>query len=487
MNILLIDPSWRYGKLHGPSLGLSYLASVARSLGSNVTILDFVRAGSENVSTVSEFKRHEDEFFTIVEHQSASCDLIGITCNYATFPRALKTAQKCRASNPQAMIILGGPQISALNYLSLARRKEYLPVNKDVDLYVVSEGDQTFAEIIERLQSGKPIAGILGTVMQVQGGFVRNPQRALIKDLNSINLPAWDLFNLSHYPNLLPITASRGCPYRCTFCDERLIWKNRYRYRTPLNIVSELMTNVQQFGVTRFRFADSTLTSYPALKEMCNLVVNKRLDIKWSCYARANELNDKNLASLKKAGCVSVLIGVESGTQEVLNAMNKKVLLQNIVDAVKLCKTYGIKVEASFIIGFPGETEEDVYKTIDFAKRLEADSYDWHSFSPGLEMLAQLNMPEQEVEKLIRWSFEIDLDMPSRLYPEVFRNSDLTLFERHASARIPVINTRDHQYSLLPNTLSMARIHSLVQLAIDEIAKAGLSSEESLEYRVLLY
>ena len=483
--VLLIDPTWRNGQLHGPSLGLAYLASALKTEGAIVKICDFVRQGSEKAKTLFDFKRQEDSFLETTKNLSSLYEIIGITCNYATFYRALKVAESCRSGNQNAIIVLGGPHVSGLNYLSLAKKEELLPVDKNINLYVFGEGEDTFKEILRKSKSPKDLRKIIGTIYRDKSCLIRNNERDLIKDLNSINQPSWEVFDLDLYPRLLPITASRGCPYRCSFCDERLIWKNKYRYRSPESIVEELRNNVVLYGITNFRFADSQLTCYPSLEKMCTLIQKEGLNIKWSCYARANELNAFILDSMKRAGCTSLLLGIESGTQEVLNAMNKKTFLQNTANAVKLAKLQDIAVEASLIIGFPGETEKNVYKTIEFAKSLNADSYDWHSFFPGLEMLSQPDIWDLKVNNVSPWN--VDLDIPPHLYPELFiKYPESVLIERHASARIPLADISNKDYGYIHKTLSLSKIYSLIRYAIKETQLAGLSTEESIEYKILL-
>jgi radical SAM superfamily enzyme YgiQ (UPF0313 family) len=216
---------------------------------------------------------------------------------------------------------------------------------------------------------------------------------------------------------------------------------------------------------------------------MCALIRQHQLDIKWSCYARANEINKRVLYKMRDAGCTSILIGVESGTQEILNTMNKRILLRDTEQAVMSAKEIGIAVEASLIIGFPGETEEQARESIEWAKSLQADSYDWHSFFPGLEMMARPDNWQLILEELPNWN--VDLDIPSHLYEELFKTyPEATLLERHASARIrdATVN-KDIGYS--HKSLSLATIYGLVREAIAETHRAGLSTEESLEYRIL--
>jgi radical SAM superfamily enzyme YgiQ (UPF0313 family) len=296
--------------------------------------------------------------------------------------RAMEMAALVKKTNPGTLIVLGGP------HPSFAPEETLEP--PDVDAVVIGEGEETFPRIVERFLGGsRDFSGIKGSAFKDPAGEIFiNPPGEMIKDLDSIPFPSIDIMAVETYFNegskygvlqrrsrSLPIIASRGCPSDCTFCVRFL--GRRFRVRGAENIVDELAWLKEGFGVKEFNFLDDNFTLHKKrVMEVCDLIHRRGLDItfRFPNGVREDFLDGDILRVLKSVGCYHLDFGIESGSQRVLNLMKKGKKIEEIAEKVYLCKEHGFKVSASFLFGTPGETLEDMEKTIRFAAALPLDS-----------------------------------------------------------------------------------------------------------------
>jgi len=211
------------------------------------------------------------------------------------------------------------------------------------------------------------------------------------------------------------IESARGCLYSCDFCSEPLRWSNpgkikTYRRKSPLRIIDEIEYYYGR-GISYFRFTDSTLTLNPDLEKICNVIIQRRLNqkIRWSSFARVNEVLNVPLELLKESGCETLLIGFESGSGDRLEEMRKGYSKTQAYEAVRRLKDLQIKIRGSWIVGFPDESEEDFQATLDFARELNLDAYAVHAY-------------EDQKTKFNSYQFgllDFDLDMPIPAFGEL--------------------------------------------------------------------
>ena len=210
-----------------------------------------------------------------------------------------------------------------------------------------------------------------------------NPDRALIQDLDSLPFPArhivrHDGYRAAIYSGDCPtaMVSSRGCPYHCTYCLwPETLYGHRFRARSAVNVVDEIEHVVRDYGVDEIYFDDDCLTlNKKRVLEMCQLLLEREIDVKWIVQSRVDTVDREMLAVMREAGCHYVLFGVESGSPGMLEIMKKQISLDEVREAFTNCRELGIKSQAYFLFGVPGETQESIDETIEFAKEIEADS-----------------------------------------------------------------------------------------------------------------
>ncbi|MDP2946945.1 MAG: radical SAM protein [Nanoarchaeota archaeon] len=367
--ILLVNPPY-LEKIYGvkrapavkPPLGLAYVAAGLEKAGFRVEILDA-----------------NAEFLTIKEAANkiiqSPAKFIGFTSVTATFPLVCKLSSLVKSRDRQRFILVGGPHVSFM-------AEEALEECSAIDVVVRGEGELTACELISNLIKKGSISDVKGITFRANNLIISNQDREPIQDIDSLSFPTRHLLPLSLYsPSSLgnlgfrgeryaSVITARGCPNRCVFCSSSSFWRI-VRTRSPENVVSELEFLVNKYKVGQVDFLDDTLIlSKERMEKICNLIIEKNLKIKWSCYARVNNITPELVKLMKKSGCKFIQFGVESGNQRILDGVQKNITLEQIRKATKIVKDAGLKLMCDFMIGLPEDTEETVNQTIKFAKEL---------------------------------------------------------------------------------------------------------------------
>lgn len=374
MKISFVNPPYKtiYKNVSGasgiiPPLGIAEIASYIRTKGYESNIID---ANALDISI-------EETVNAITE---LNPDILGITATTSSFQVASEIISKYKEINPKVLTVIGGvhASTSAIEILS-----DYL----HFDLVVSGEGEKAF-ELILNSYSSNDFSNIPGVSYCDKNNEVQSTQTSsphlLIKDLPS---PAFDLLPMEKYQ--LPIHHSgfgkkipfqpffmiftgRGCPMSCNFCASHTVWGNKVRFKTTEQVMHEIDTIVNVYNVKVFDIADDIFTiNKSRLYEILNAIIERDYKIHFNCSSRADTLNSKDLELLKKAGCYLIRFGLESGSQTILNLMNKRLDLEKSISTVKLTHKYKIATSASYILGYPGETKETALETIKFAKKLK--------------------------------------------------------------------------------------------------------------------
>ena len=480
--VLLIDSAWKTGKFEAPSFSLGYIGAVLLQNDINVEIIDFVSPEGENAKTISEFERkYEQPFFDEIKQKAKHADIVGITCNYGCYPRALKAAESAKKGNKNALVVIGGPFISSIEHFSKWQGLT-LKDSKAIDVSVRGEGERTIIELADFIEGKIKLQEIKGITYRNRGKIYKTQDRELIEDINKIPFPAWSLFDLKKYAKFMYVIASRGCKYNCAFCDEKILWGRSFRYRNVDNLIDEIKRNISEFGITSFSIEDSTLGAYPFIEEFCDKIIAEGLGIKWMALCRVDEICKKDvlLRKMKKAGCVSIEFGIESGDNNMLNRMRKGTTTNKIKEAVKKSKNLGFIVQGSFIVGFPGETEESIEKTIKFAKKLKLDVYRWHIYQPSLRMLAESDK-WGIVMKDDSWR-DINLSLPNHLLTNSMSGHTFALTEQHAAIRAEENGEKVNDLGISYCGIKLNRIYTWAQKAMKS-TKAN--NNELMVYEIL--
>ena len=282
-------------------------------------------------------------------------------------------ARLVKEASPDTLTLMVGPHASALPRQTLREAETYL------DAVAVGEYEYTVREFIRNHKNRNSWNQINGLVFRDDGGNIRiNPGRPLIEDLDELPFPAWHHLNLWDYfdgGKLYPyvtLIGGRGCPFKCIFCLwPQVMHGNRFRFRSPENIVAEMEWVLDKWpGVRKgeFFFEDDTFTvNKDRSHKICDLIINRRLKCTWSVNVRADITDNDLLKHMRAAGCRLLLAGFESGSQKMLDTMQKNIKVEKMVAFIRLARKAGLEVHGCFVLGLPGETEDTIRETIDFA------------------------------------------------------------------------------------------------------------------------
>ncbi|OGS27319.1 MAG: hypothetical protein A2297_07380 [Elusimicrobia bacterium RIFOXYB2_FULL_48_7] len=350
-------------KLHAgmqiyPLLAYANLAAVLREKGAKVRILDLGLDGTFD-KLVPTLKETQPRF-------------IGVTCTTPLFHEAAEISRVARKMfGKDVLLVIGGPHASALPEEAL---KE-----SEFDIAVIGEGEIAIAEIWD----GNPWSGINGIYYKENGKITATPQRDLIKDLDSLPMPALDLYDTQYYmcsksfSRESPVTnleTSRGCPAKCSFCNKNISGR-KYRVKSARRVVDEIKMMLK-LGYKEMRVIDDQFCADKKhARETCELILKENLKFPWSLAAgiRVNNADLELFKLAKKAGCYQMGIGFESGDQASLDSIDKDIKLEQSIRCMEIVKKAGIESIGFFMFGLPADTEESMNKTIKFAKRLMPD------------------------------------------------------------------------------------------------------------------
>ena len=369
----------RYGILAGagstePSFGMLCLAAAARRAGVQVTV-------------VESSARNLDLDAALRETLAGEPEVVGFTATTSEIVQAAELAARVKASKPGILTIIGGCHATALP-------EETLRTFPAFDMAVIGEGEETLCEILRRVTAGDcSPRGVAGTVIRLGDAVQREPPRALIQDLDSLPLPAWDLlegFPCSFHPSpgrvkrrpCASVVLTRGCPNQCVFCD-RSVFGNRCRAYSPAYAVELVRDLYVRHGVRELLIEDDTFViSKARVREFCERLLKEGLKISWSCLGRADRVDPELLLLMKQAGCWHIAFGIESGDPDILKTMHKHLDLNQIRQAVGWSRAAGLRTKGFFIVGFPGETRASLARTKTFACSLPLDDISVMQMTP---------------------------------------------------------------------------------------------------------
>lgn len=341
-------------------LGILYIASYLESKGFSCGIID---ANALSLGQADVVKKATE----------ASPLLIGISTNAFTYQAASNYAREIKKNNPKVIIILGGPQPTAIPDLCLE--------HSDVDAVVCSEGEEVVYGIMRNLRDfPRSFKDILGIVYRDDGRIVWNPAAGRIIDLDKLPFPAYHLLPpLKYYHSrarkwpFMGIITSRGCPYQCSFCSKD-VFGDKVTFRSPENIVSEIELLVKYRGIRQIDILDDNFTlDRNRCEKICGLLIKRALKVSISLQSgvRVDNMDSQLLYLLKKAGVFKIAFGIESGDEDVLKGIGKNINLKTALEAAQQARQMGMIVIGFFMIGLPYDTPKTLQKTIDFAKKMD--------------------------------------------------------------------------------------------------------------------
>ena len=341
-----------------PPLGLAYMAAVLEQNSFEVKIVD---------CPVCEMD-HEKLKAELVSFQPT---IVGIGAMTPIIESALKSAHVAKEACPDAKVVMGGPHVTFAD-------KQILSEDKDVDIIVRGEGEETLLELAEQSPEFRKIGDIEGITFRRDTQIIQSPNRPFIQNLDALPLPAYKYIPIKKYRitgmKLLPIISSRGCPFQCSFCVASQMFGARYRARSPKNVLDEIEWLKDEYKAEGIAFQDDTLTfDKKRTLEICDGMIERKLKLPWGCSSRADVVTKEVLAKMAEAGCDEICFGVESGCQRIRDSLKKRVTTKQCENAVKWAKEAGIFVTVSVILGYPGETKETLQESLDFVRKVEPD------------------------------------------------------------------------------------------------------------------
>ena len=362
MRVLLVNPAaverLAPGKFGAFSNGLLYIAAVLEKHGHEVQIYD------NNVD-----RRRPKDFL------SFKPDIIGFSV--LTGPNitdAIAESIEFKKILPQVKVVWGNVHSSMLPEQTLS--EPY------IDYVVVGAGEYTLLELVQHLEGNKPgLAEIKGLAYKENGKVVVNEARPFIKDLDELPDPAWHLVNVKNYWDIT-LNTSRGCPFRCTFCYNMAFHRGSRGDLSAERIVAQIEHLRRYYGAKKIKFYEDNLTANrKRLRKLCRLLIEKNIKIKWDCESRAG-LDEEDIALMAESGCISVGLGVESGSQRILDFLHKGTTIEAIEETFWLLVKYKILPRIYIIAGLPTETVEDFSLTQQLIKRLDTPPYQYMMYLP---------------------------------------------------------------------------------------------------------
>ncbi len=356
-----------------PSLGLLHLAAEVRLSGFEPSIIE---------SDISNLSVDDVADQVIDEHPA----YVGITLFTVGVWSAASIARKIKAALPDITIIVGGPHISSMGPETMQRFPEF-------DVAVVGEGEGPLMELLKALEGQKPLSEVPGLIFQDEGRTIRTPAFPINKTLDELPFPAWDL--LPNFPQayspaiydfprgpVATIAASRGCPFHCKFCDTSTFGATIRAY-SPKAVFNMMVHLHNAFGVRHVLFVDDLfLANRPRVIELCNLILQNRLTMTWTCAARVDTVKPDLLDLMKRAGCWEISFGLETGSDELLRKMDKQARVEKSSQAVIWTAEAGIRTKGLFMLGYPGESLETIQMTKDFIRRIPMKIMNLTKFTP---------------------------------------------------------------------------------------------------------
>jgi len=413
----LLVPMWSDSGPLTPPVGPAYLAASLREAGHRPRIVDGIGENPFQVTALFDNRvmalglRSEE----IVERIEPDTDLIGVSCMFSQdWPEVRRLIQMAKKRFPHVPIIAGGEHITAAADFTLNSTPE-------IELCVIGEGEETIVDIANALDRGTPFESIPGLLVRNSasaGGNLLNRSasgnrstgsRTRIRNLDSIPWPAWDLVPIDKYLDnglgygvdlgrSMPIIATRGCPYQCTFCSNPEMWTTRWYARNADSVLDEIRTYQERYGATNFDFYDLTaIVKRSWIIEFTNKILERGMKFTWQLPSgtRSEAIDQEVCRLLYASGCRNMSYAPESGSPEVLKRIKKVVKLERLEASVLSAVRAGLNVKLNIIMGFPGESRQELGQTVKFLSRMGVAGVHDMSISlfspyPGSELYREL-------------------------------------------------------------------------------------------------
>jgi len=351
--ITLIEPQppgyHVYSRFALPRLGLPILGAMLKRRGIDVSI-------------------YCQDFYPLDFDDILSSDLVGISTTTSTAPEGYRIAERVREAG--IPVVLGGSHVTFMPEEAL----------EHADYCVRGEGEYTFSELIDAIDSGSGFSAIKGLSYKVGDEIRHNPNRELVQDLDALPFPDLSLIKGREKIRINPVSTSRGCPFGCNFCSVTRMFGRGYRERSVKNVIEELK-QIEQGMI--FFYDDNFTANRKRTKRLLQAMIDNGINTNWSAQVRADVVKDRELLALmKRAGCYVLYIGFESVNPETLEEYNKGQSVEEMAEAIKVLHEYGIMVHGMFVLGSDHDDVASVRQTVDFAIKHQIDTLQFMILTP---------------------------------------------------------------------------------------------------------
>lgn len=369
-----------------PPLALAYLAATVREGGYRPVIVD----GEAPLRPLS----------SVMREIPPDTVLIGVSTTTLAWPAVRQAAAVLKKSFPGVPVVVGGPHVTAFPEETL-RYSEF-------DVGVIGDGEHSLMELLSRAEAGRSLAGVPGTVYRENNAIQVDQQVCWVERLDDLPMPALDLLPLHRYRSVVvkspfvTMLTSRGCPYKCSFCSQ-IYMGDKFRFHSADRIIAEMERAERAFGAKEIVMFDETFgANRRVAHEVFEEMQRRKFGFRWNARTRIDLLSDELLLAMRKSGCYMLHLGIESGTPRILEKMRKGITLEQVERVVRSAHRMGFRLHGYFMLGYPGETREEIEATVKLSRRLPLD---WASYTVTIPNPRTLLQEQAIAEGLLEPSF----------------------------------------------------------------------------------
>jgi anaerobic magnesium-protoporphyrin IX monomethyl ester cyclase len=385
-------------------LGLAYISAALKAAGFGVHIVDAVGEAPDTRASYCKGYLVGLRLDQVVARIPAAADIIGITVVFThEWPAVVRLIDRIRDRFPSATIVIGGEHVTSMPEFSL--------LSSRADVAVLGEGEETVIELVQALRAGRPLDGIAGVAYRAANCVKVNARRERQTDIDNIATPDWDSFSVAKYHEnrfvggmyssrmTVPILATRGCPYQCTYCSAPNMWLPRWIPRDPVKVVDEIEGYVKRYGAGNFPFQDLTaIIQKDWIKAFCEELIRRKLNVLWQLpTGTRSEAIDPEVANLlREAGMTSMAYAPESGSDHTRRLIKKKMTAPKLFQSIDAAAGAGLNVTVFLVIGFPHDRPEHLAENLPFIDELANHGVNdigvgYYMALPGTELFHSLS------------------------------------------------------------------------------------------------
>jgi len=357
-----------------PPLGLAYIAGALEAAGERIAVVDAVSSAPDRVHRYFKGYLIGLSFEEIVARIPTGVDVIGISVVFThEWPAVVRLVETIKRRHPTVPVVLGGEHITSM--------PEFCLRTSAADALVLGEGEETVVELLHAIRGKQPLDEIRGVAYHSDDDIVVNPRRQRTTEIDDIAWPAWHLFALDTYhehrwmggmysaTKSVPILATRGCPYQCTYCSAPNMWTPRWIPRDPAKVADEIQYYVERFGARNFPFQDLTaIIRREWIIDFCNQLLDRGLEITWQMPTgtRSEAIDAEVAGLLRRTGLISMAYAPESGSEETRRLIKKKMKTDRLFKSMRAALAEGLNVSVFLVIGFPHDTRDHLRENFEF-------------------------------------------------------------------------------------------------------------------------